>query len=168
MNADLKKRFWGKVRKAQGCWEWQACVNDAGYGIFGVQNKRIDRAHRISFRLAKGEIPAGMFVCHKCDNRKCVKPSHLFLGTNQDNVADMIAKGRNSTPPPMGGWNRYSYSAEVIALLGAKPDTEIARQVGVTKYAIQRERKRRGIPALQSQTRFKKGDPHPRWDRDGG
>lgn len=169
MSPELQKRFWAKVTKTKGCWNWQACVNESGYGIFGIQKKRIDRAHRISWRLTKGEIPKGIFVCHACDNPRCVKPAHLFLGSNQDNVTDMVRKGRNSKPPPMAGWNRIQHDEDTIALLGFLPDTEIARLVGKTKYAIQRERKRRGIPALVSLTRFKKNpERHPRWGRSGG
>lgn len=165
MNPQRQARFWAKVQKSSGCWEWQACTNGAGYGIVGIGGKRVDRAHRVSYRLHKGEIPAGLFVCHTCDNRRCVRPDHLFLGTNQDNVDDMVTKGRNSKPPLMAGWNRYTYSDGIVACLGKMPDTELAVLAGVTKYAIQRERRRRGVPAFPSLTRFKKGDPHPRWHR---
>ena len=165
----MADRFWSKVKKSKGCWEWQACTNEAGYGIVGVGGKRTDRAHRVSWRLRYGEIPEGLFVLHRCDNRKCVRPSHLFVGTNQDNVDDMVAKGRNSPPPPMAGWNKIKLHEETIAQLGKVPDTELARTIGVSKHKIQRERNRRGIPALPSMTRFRKGAPHPRWStRKGG
>lgn len=166
LSEEGEQRFWSKVDKTKDCWEWKACVNEAGYGIFGVPNMyRNDRAHRISYRLHFGKIPKGKFVCHKCDNRRCVNPSHLFIGSNMDNVNDMIRKGRNSKPPPMGGWNKYSYSDEILALFGKMADTDIARMVGVSKHAICRERKRRGIPAFPCQTRFKSGQPHPCWSR---
>lgn len=165
MNAQMIERFWSKVRKTDGCWEWQACLNEKGYGIFGTGGKKIDRAHRISYRLLVGPVPNGMFICHHCDNPACVRPDHLFVGTNRDNVDDMLSKSRNSPPPPMGGWNRYSYPDDVIARFGKESDAEIARSVGVTKYAIARARGRLGIPPLPSQTRFRKGQPHPRWGR---
>lgn len=150
------------------CWEWTACRNESGYGICGIGNKKIDRSHRISYRIFKGEIPPKMFVCHQCDNPGCLNPNHLFLGNNQDNVNDMIAKNRNSKPPFMGGWNRISYSEEILNLLGKQSDISIAKKVGVSKYAIAGERKRRGIPAMECQTKFRIGQPHPRWSKKGG
>lgn len=166
MNLERTKRFWAKVDKSDGgCWEWKACLNEAGYGIFGVGGQRVDRAHRISYRLAFGEIPSGLFVCHKCDNRKCVNPDHLFVGTNDDNVADMISKGRQSKPPPMGGWNRIDLPREAIEKLGTMADTDLARSIGVGKHVIARARRNRGIDPFPCQTRFQKGAPHPRWSR---
>lgn len=107
-------RFWAKVSKpadGNGCWEWTAVLNEAGYGVFGVPGG-IDRAHRISWRLKFGAIDAGMFICHKCDNRKCVNPDHLFQGSPRDNVLDMRSKGRMVAPPTMRGEsncrNRFS------------------------------------------------------------
>jgi hypothetical protein len=84
-----------------GCWIFYGATNEAGYGIVGTGGRGApnDRAHRITYRHFRGEIPAGMFVCHSCDVPECCNPDHLFLGTNQDNVNDMIAKGRNSPPP---------------------------------------------------------------------
>ena len=161
---ETKSRFWRKIQKTTGCWLWTAAKNKKGYGIFGL-GKQTDKAHRIAWRLIVGPIPAGLFVLHKCDVPNCVNPAHLFLGTNLDNVKDMIAKGRNSPPPPMGGWNRIVLSEESLLLLGKIPDTEIARKANVSKYVIQRLRRSRGIPALKSETQFKAGMPHPRWSR---
>lgn len=89
----IAERFWAKVEKTDGCWEWTAFVHPKGYGMFGV-GREARRAHRVSYEIANGPIPDGLCVCHSCDNRRCVRPDHLFLGTNQDNVDDKMRKGR--------------------------------------------------------------------------
>jgi len=80
-----------------GCWDWTGYVNDNGYGKFYINGKP-QRAHRVSHELYNGEIPEGMCVCHKCDNRKCVNPEHLFIGTQSDNMKDASNKGRVVLP----------------------------------------------------------------------
>jgi HNH endonuclease len=92
-----EERFWGKVNKTQkeDCWEWIGQTIVMGYGQmrFGGTRKY---THRISWEIHYGEIPKNMFVCHKRDNRLCVNPDHLFLGTHQDNMDDMYLKGREN------------------------------------------------------------------------
>ncbi|KKN92327.1 hypothetical protein LCGC14_0208180 [marine sediment metagenome] len=86
------KRFWNKVQKGSGCWEWQAYYNPNGYGTFWLKDRK-HQAHRVSYAMSY-DIPEGLCVLHTCDNPPCVRPSHLFLGTQADNMTDMVNKGR--------------------------------------------------------------------------
>lgn len=89
-------RFWAKVQKTDGCWEWTNAKNPKGYGVFCVDKKtnNNEQAHRVSYRLHYGEIPDLLKVLHRCDNPSCVRPDHLFLGTDGDNMRDKVAKDR--------------------------------------------------------------------------
>lgn len=93
-------RFWRRVKKGDGCWLWEgAWSKKTGYGSFRVGTKHTDPtngAHRVAWELQHGSIQKGMEVLHRCDNRLCVRPDHLFLGTQQDNIDDMYAKGRDA------------------------------------------------------------------------
>ncbi len=88
----LAASFWDKVKTdPYGCWEWQAYVDQNGYGQFMVMGKRWF-AHRFSWTISTGQIPAGMLICHSCDNKKCVRPDHLFLGDHSINALDALSK----------------------------------------------------------------------------
>ena len=92
--APLRKRFNEKYEiSISGCWNWTGSVDSKGYG--SIKDGVTSRAHRVAWKLYKGKIPEGIFVLHTCDNRKCVNPNHLFLGTSKDNVRDMMDKGRH-------------------------------------------------------------------------
>jgi hypothetical protein len=94
-----QERFWTRVdmKLGDGCWEWTGARHRDGYGQVKIGG-RVKKAHRVAWALANGPIPSGGCVLHSCDNRACVRPSHLFLGTHSDNMADMAAKGRAVSP----------------------------------------------------------------------
>lgn len=87
-------RFWEKVEKTDECWNWTGAKQWTGRGSFGLAGRQTILAPRFSYQLHFGPIPNGLNVLHRCDNPACVRPDHLFLGTQQDNVADMWTKGR--------------------------------------------------------------------------
>lgn len=106
----LAERFWSKVSVdvVSGCWNWTASGNQKGYGHISIEGSRLTRAHHAAWLLAHFIIPDGMQVLHRCDNRRCVRPDHLFLGTHQDNMDDMIAKGRARNVPRPGSLNGFA------------------------------------------------------------
>lgn len=93
---EFAKRFWSKVliKGEDECWEWQNATQSRGYGSVGIGRRgKTALAHRVAYFLTYGD-PGELCVLHSCDNRRCVNPKHLFLGTNQDNVDDKVKKGR--------------------------------------------------------------------------
>lgn len=92
-SASVEDRFWAKAQKSDDCWAWTANRNRRGYGKFCL-NKRQEPAHRVAYTLTYGDIPAGLWVLHHCDNPSCVRPDHLYLGTHQDNMQDRHNRGR--------------------------------------------------------------------------
>jgi hypothetical protein len=108
--ASPAQRFWRFVEKSDGCWDWIGSTA-SGYGRFSVGKKSEGSylAHRFSWELHNNaKIPDGLFVMHKCDNKKCTNPEHLTLGTPKENTQDMIAKGRKRTVALIGAGNGKS------------------------------------------------------------
>jgi hypothetical protein len=101
------KRFWDKVKKTDGCWNW--VPGNERYGKLKATGSRKNvLAHRMSWEMHNGPIPDEMHVLHTCDNTRCVRPDHLFLGTHQDNMDDKVVKGRQATGQA-GAERRFDY-----------------------------------------------------------
>lgn len=139
-------RFWAKVDKRgpNECWGWTDSKRGLGYGQIQIAGKKVG-AHRLSYELHYGAIPAGMVICHRCDNPGCVNPAHLFLGTHADNVADKMSKGRgrwSSQPGAKHGMHVLSESdvAEIRSLFNGRRGqlAELAQRFGVSRMQISR------------------------------
>ena len=141
------ERFETKFRKTRRCWIWQGqlnvCPRSGGYGCFQL-NGRPRRAHRIAWIVYRGPIPPGMFVCHSCDNRACVNPKHLWLGTPKQNTADMMRKGRNIAPAGERNGNARLTSEQVALIFLARGShAQIAARFGISLIHVGNIRTRR-------------------------
>lgn len=128
-----------------GCWLWEKSVNNRGYGLLQCGGFR-GYAHRFSYATFKGDVPAGMHVCHRCDMPICVNPDHLWLGTASDNMRDCVSKSRHASDSPDTNYaigDRQGLSKltveDVVAIRslgGQLSQRKIATRFGVTKNAV--------------------------------
>lgn len=133
-------RFFAKTVKDGSCLRWTAGKFSDGYGGFYLNGKSY-KAHRIAWQFANGPIPDGLYCCHTCDNRWCVEPAHLWLGTQLDNVRDMVSKGRcNNTRPGLENGNAKLTNNDVRAIrkasAGGETYASIARRYPVCNTTI--------------------------------
>lgn len=134
----VEERFWryaGKARPTE-CWLWTGSLSSRGYGSL-PRRSGTQYAHRTSWEIHNGPIPNGMFVCHTCDNKRCVNPAHLFLGSHQDNMDDMVRKGRSRAPlGESNGSAKLTEPAVRIIRTSTATTAELAEQFGVSKALI--------------------------------
>lgn len=145
IRGSISERFWPKVQKSDGCWLWTAGTFSYGYGQFRVHPAPApnDKAHRVAYELVYGPIPDGLYALHRCDTPACVKvtgdPSedHIFLGTNEDNIRDMLAKGRGRWVPAPRKLTP-DQEREVRRRYGQESARALAREYGVDHSTIVR------------------------------
>jgi len=132
------------IRNPEGCWDWSGCCpKNPGYGQFRCEMK-IERAHRASWKIHFGEIPKGMFVCHRCDNKRCSNPEHLFLATCKENNLDAIKKNIHPTLGKSRDKNHTTklFSKDLDKVLSmyeeGESQTKIAKKFGVSQTVISR------------------------------
>ena len=134
-------RFESKVDKTSECWLWTGAKNARGYGRLGrgAPDVGVEYAHRAAWELRNGPVPNGLFVCHRCDNPSCVNPDHLFLGTHDANMADMVHKCRQSRGRRHGKTKLTASDVGLIRLASETLDVSqatIAKAFGVTQGAV--------------------------------
>jgi hypothetical protein len=131
------ERLWSGIRLAPGdrCWEWQRGLSN-GYGKMW-RDGGMQFTHRLSYESVHGPIPVGMEICHSCDNPKCCRPCHLFLGTRLDNMRDAARKGRTNqgTRNPFAKLTEADV-LEIRRLAGTKSQLQLGKQFGVTDSII--------------------------------
>ena len=119
-----------------GCWLWQGTTGSKGYGLIKIA-KRMDGAHRASWRLHRGPIPDGLSVLHKCDTRSCINPEHLFLGTHDENMKDMVSKGRSiRNPGELNGASKITAEDVISIRLDARSHNLIAADYGISRSSV--------------------------------
>lgn len=134
------------VQDDGGCWEWSGCVQANGYPRINFERKP-QYAHRLSYSVFVGPIKSGMDVCHKCDNRRCVNPDHLFIGTRQDNMTDAVAKGRQAKGFSLPQTKLSDKDRQEISIRAKAGDLYkmIAKDFNITKSSAGRIARENGV-----------------------
>ena len=138
---DVDQRLWARVSKTPTCWLWTAAVTANGYGELMIDG-RMWTAHRLSWTIANGPIPDGLYVLHHCDVRHCVRPDHLYIGTAAQNSKDAVERGRatgGSSPGEINPNHRLTEAGvrEIREMAAAgTPQPQIAAAFGVTQACV--------------------------------
>ena len=128
--------FWSLVKKTKGCWLWTGNIDSKGYGRVHFRGAR-HRAHRVAYILTHGDRITSALLCHHCDNKVCVKPAHMFVGTNADNMRDCRLKGRTARGEKNGS-NKLTIEQVRAIRLDHRPQKIVAKEYGVAQPAISR------------------------------
>lgn len=123
------------------CWVWRGTVRSDGYGTKKIKQKQ-SLTHRLAWEWANGPIPAGMFVCHRCDNPPCCNPQHLYLGTHIDNMADMVAKRRHWRHAQTHCRSGHDYNTENTRISAGRRQCRVCNRARVREYE---QRKRAAV-----------------------
>lgn len=119
--AALKRKFWSKVQKTDTCWEWISGKNTTGYGIIHFGGRaRSFLAHRVSWLLHNGDISKNLLICHRCDNPPCIRPDHLFAGTQKQNMQDASRKMRTSSQKKTHCRQGHPYIGENLRIVSGE------------------------------------------------
>lgn len=136
----LERRFWSKVQKSDGCWMWLGAKGGYGYGrILRERGGKMAPAHLLSWEMAnRRSVPDGMRVLHRCDAPGCVRPDHLFLGTQRDNVVDMYRKGRGGNKGQRGEvHHRAKLTTEQVQEIRALyRDTPLSQRMVAERFGV--------------------------------
>jgi DNA-directed RNA polymerase specialized sigma24 family protein len=134
--AEFRQRFWEKVNRTPDCWTWTGAANRTGYGSVR-RRPHMYAAHRLSYEFAYGPIPEGLWVLHRCDNPPCVRPDHLFLGTQRENNEDCSRKQRRRRIGTAGAKLTELYVRQIRSLyIGGLTQREIAERFAVTQVTV--------------------------------
>lgn len=152
MNQTLIERllFWAMPEPNSGCWLWTGAYHHTGYGTMSFCGV-VDTAHRWSWRAFCGEIPRGKFILHKCDNRGCCNPQHLYVGGYAENARDTVNRGRSNTKRGEALPQAILTEADVRAIRGdSRSNGTIARELGVSRATVQHARSGRNWAHLSA------------------
>lgn len=158
----IAESFWSKVQSQESheCWDWTGSVFQAtGYGQFasGRRYGLSSNASRAAWMLAHGPIPSGLYVCHKCDNKLCCNPEHLFLGTQQDNMDDLVAKGRQCKGESHGKSRLTQTQVEEI-LKDSRKGKAVAKEYGISEGHLSYIKSRRKWSHITKEQENGQGD----------
>lgn len=134
---DPISRFWNSVDKTDTCWFWTKRIDHRGYGRFRGWPRKQWKAHAYAWIITNGEIPNGLFVLHSCDNKRCVRPDHLHLGTHDDNMREGIERNRFKRGSD-ASWSRLTEEAVADIRTSSLTQWALAHKYGVTQSAVWR------------------------------